>query len=237
MYIYRRMSMNLVFIHGAGSSSKVWTYQKQYFSSHNVTLVELPGHGEKIKKNGRNSISVYVEDVKNDIADDAVIVGHSMGGAIAMMYALTYSLKALVLAGTGARLRVLPAILEQTKTNYEETIDFILKYAVYNKTEQIMRHSKEEMLKTPPEVTYKDFVACNTFDVMQEIKKIDVPTLVVCGSDDVLSPVKYSEYLARKIPSSHLEIIKECGHMLMLEKPHKFNQILETFLDEVSASQ
>jgi len=223
--------MNLVFIHGAGSSSKVWHYQKRYFKEYKVMTLDLPGHGERAGK-GKDTISEYVEDIRKDIQslDDVVLVGHSMGGAVTMTYALKYPLKACVLAGTGAKLRVLPAVLEQITTNFEETVDFILEYAVHHKTEQIMRKSKEEMLKISPEVMYKDFLACDSFNVMEEIETLDIPTLVVCGSDDMLAPVKYSEYLAAKIESSTLQVIRECGHMLMLEKPDEFNKIIETFL-------
>ncbi len=225
--------MNLVFVHGAGSSSKVWTFQKRYFSrDYEVTLLTLSGHGTK-KGEGKETINDYVGEVRTAIQEyeDVVLIGHSMGGAITMSYALQYPVTACVLAGTGAKLRVLPAILEQIKENYEQTIDFILEYAIYNKTEQIMHQSRKEMLATSPEVMHKDFIACDTFDVMQEIEHLHVPTLVVCGSEDVLSPVKYSQYLAEKIEHSTLEIIEDCGHMLMLEKPVEFNHILGQFFN------
>lgn len=223
--------MNLVFIHGAGGSSRTWQLQKRDFTNYQVEMVDLPGHGGKTGE-GRDNIRDYAEEVRALIEglEDVVLVGHSMGGAIAMTYALTYPLKACVLAGTGARLRVLPAILEQVRENYEPTIDLILEHAVYHKTGEIMNHSKEEMLKTPPEITYRDFLACNKFDVMGEIEKLNIPTLVVCGDQDMMTPPKYSEYLAAKIPKSTLRIIKDCGHMLMLERPQEFNETIKEFL-------
>ena len=224
--------MNLVFIHGAGSNNKVWTYQKRYFSEkHEVTVVDLPGHGGR--PGGEDSIDQYVEDVRNDIEplDYVVLVGHSMGGAITMSYALKYPLKACVLVGTGAKLRVLPAILEQVTKDYENTVDFILEYAIHNKTDAIMRHSKEEMLSTPPDVTYKDFLACDTFNLMEDVEKIRCPALIICGSEDMLTPAKYSEYLAAKIGNSCIHIIEDCGHMVMLECPEQFNEILEKYLE------
>ncbi len=223
--------MNLVFIHGAGGSSRTWELQKRNFTNYQVEMIDLPGHGRRAGE-GRESIREYVEKVRALIQglEDVVLIGHSMGGAITMTYALTYPLQACVLAGTGARLRVLPAILEQVRENYETTVDLILEYAVYHKTDEIMKHSKEEMLKTSPEITYRDFLACNNFDVMGEIGKLNIPTLVICGDQDMMTPPKYSEYLAAKIPKSQLKIIKDCGHMLMLERPQEFNETLEEFL-------
>ncbi|MGD2248201.1 MAG: alpha/beta hydrolase [Candidatus Methanofastidiosia archaeon] len=224
------MNVNLVFIHGAGSNSTVWNYQKHYFD-YPATFIDLPGH--KTPGEGEDTILGYVDYVRSKISslENPVLVGHSMGGAISLLYALSYPVKACVLAGTGAKLRVLPAVFKKVKETYEEAIDFILEYAIYNKTEKIMEHSKKEMLKTPPDVTYKDFVACDTFDVMDEIQTLDVPTLVICGENDMLTPVKYSQYLKDHIKLSQLVIIGECGHMVMLEKPDEFNTALKQFLD------
>ena len=226
--------MNLVFVHGAGGTSKVWQHQKRYFSTaYEVTALTLSGHG-RTGGEGCPTIDAYAEEVRQKISDaDTVLVGHSMGGGITMKYALTYPLKACVLVGTGAKLRVLPAILEQITTDYEKTVDLILEYAIYNKTESIMRHSKEEFLTTSPEVTYNDFLACDHFNVMEEIERLRIPALIICGSQDMLTPPKYSEYLAAKIKPSCIYIIPDSGHMVMLEKPEEFNKILEKFLKDL----
>ncbi|MBU7023539.1 MAG: alpha/beta hydrolase [Theionarchaea archaeon] len=204
--------MNLVFIHGAGGSSKVWTYQKRYFSDHETTLVNLPGHGGT-SGDGRKTIFDYVEDVRKYIKSgkSCILIGHSMGGAITLSYVLKYPAAACVLAGTGAKLRVVPAILRNIVDHYEQTVDLILDNAIHNKTEQIMAHSRREMLATPPHVTYNDFLACDTFNVMEEIHRISIPTLVIAGRQDVLTPLKYSQYLADNIKGARLEIIENCG--------------------------
>jgi pimeloyl-ACP methyl ester carboxylesterase len=226
-----RKIMNLVFIHGAGGSSKVWTYQKRYFSDHEITLVNLPGHGG-IPGNGRKTISDYVEDVRKYIKSgkSSILIGHSMGGAITLQYVLKYPAAACVLAGTGAKLRVVPTILKNIVDHYEQTVDLILDNAIHNKTEQIITHSRREMLTTPPRVTYNDFLACDTFNVMEEIHRISIPTLVIAGRQDVLTPLKYSQYLADNIKGARLEIIENCGHMAMLEQPEAFNSAIERFL-------
>jgi pimeloyl-ACP methyl ester carboxylesterase len=227
--------MNLVFIHGAGGSSKVWTYQKRHFSDHEITLIDLPGHGGT-PGDGRETISDYVEDVRKCIKsrEDSVLIGHSMGGAITLSYVLKYPAAACVLAGTGAKLRVVPYILKNIINHYEQTVDLILDNAIHNKTEQIMTHSRREMLATPPHVTYNDFLACDTFNVMEELHRISIPTLVIAGQQDVLAPLKYSQYLADNITGAHLEIIENCGHMTMLEQPEAFNSAIERFLSTLS---
>ena len=73
-------------------------------------------------------------------------------------------------------------------------------------------------------------MACNAFDVMESITKIRFPTLVICGQDDQLTPVRYSQYLADQIPKAQLRIIANAGHMVMLEQPQTVANELSAFL-------
>ncbi|MEM1546476.1 MAG: alpha/beta hydrolase [Candidatus Methanomethylicia archaeon] len=222
----------IVFIHGAGGNHKVWAYQVKYFK--NSIAIDLPGHdgGE-----GKRSIEEYVEYVR-DFLDrnslrNVVLVGHSMGGAIVQMFALKYSnyLKAIVLVCTGARLRVLPKIFKLIHEDYSKAVDFIVSMAVSSNASQTIRNRvKEELLKTSPEVIYGDFEACDKFDLMNQISSISVKTLIICGSDDLLTPVKYSKYLNEKISGSTLRVVEGSGHMVMIEKPEEFNNILYEFI-------
>jgi len=65
---------------------------------------------------------------------------------------------------------------------------------------------------------------------MGEIEKIHLPALIVCGRQDRLTPVKYSEFLNKKIVGSKMEIIEGAGHMLMLEAPHGLSEVILNFL-------
>ena len=106
--------MKLLFVHGSGGTSLSFYYQIRRFK--NSTGVDLPGHSVG---RPRASIEGYVEWLRGFIAAkgyrDVVLCGHSMGGAIAQYYGLSYpdELKALVLVGTGARLRVHPQYLAE----------------------------------------------------------------------------------------------------------------------------
>lgn len=229
------MNLNLVFIHGAGGNHKIWEYQTKHFK--NAIAVDLPGHGFG---EGKRTIKEYVEDVKRfcDEKDfkNIVMIGHSMGGAIAQEFALTYPeyLKALVLVGTGAKLRVSPMIFEAIEKGYDYVMELIEKFAFSDKTPmEIKTKVTEEMRKTTLEVLYGDFEACDKFDMTGRISGIKMPTLIICGEDDKLTPVKYSEYLRANIQRSKLEIVIDAGHMVMLEKPKEFNKILDQFIKEV----
>jgi len=101
--------MKLIFIHGSGGCKEVWCYQTKYFPD--AAAIDLPGHPEG---EPRTSVDSYVEWLRGYIKDrgysDVVLAGHSLGSAIAQLYALKYAedLKGLILIGSGARLRVVP---------------------------------------------------------------------------------------------------------------------------------
>jgi pimeloyl-ACP methyl ester carboxylesterase len=153
------------------------------------------------------------------------------------MFALLYpdDLEALVLVGTGARLRVKPEILTGIENRFEATVRLINDYAFSNKApRELIQRGVETMLKTSPGVLLGDFTSCDQFDIMEQVANIQVPTLVLCGSDDLLTPPKYSQYLAKKIKNAKLDIIDGAGHMVMIERPEEFNRSVREFLKAVS---
>ena len=161
------------------------------------------------------------------------LVGHSMGGAITQTLALRYPevLKAIVLVGTGARLKVLPSILEGIQSHFEATVEMITRLAFSQKASpKLIERGIEYLMRCPPNVLYGDYRACDRFDLMDEIGKIELPTLVVCGEDDQLTPVKFSEFLHSRIRGSTLRVLPGAGHMVMLESPEAFNEALRAFI-------
>ncbi len=79
---------------------------------------------------------------------------------------------------------------------------------------------------------YRDLAACNAFDIMTRIHEIQLPTLIICGTEDRLTPVKYSQYLHDKIVSSTLHIIPDAGHYVMREQPEAVNHVIEDWIDK-----
>ncbi len=225
----------LLFIHGAGGNHKIWENQTKFFI--NALAIDLPGHGVG---EGKKIIDEYVAEVKKFCDEkglkNIVMIGNSMGGAIVQKFALDYPeyLKAIVLVCTGAKLRVTPIIFEAIKENHAQAVELIAEFVFSNKTANEIREKvMEEMRSISPNVIYGDFEACDKFNVLDRLKEIKVPTLVICGFEDQLTPVKYSEYLKNNIPNSKLEVIADAGHMVMLEKPEEFNEKLEKFIKEL----
>jgi pimeloyl-ACP methyl ester carboxylesterase len=86
-----------------------------------------------------------------------------------------------------------------------------------------------------PPVIFNDFKACDHFDIRSRLPEIKLPTLVLCGEEDQLTPVKYSRYLHENMSTSRLVLIPHAGHMAMAEQPDKMNTALETFLNSLKS--
>ncbi len=231
-----RGKRNLVLVHGAGGSHLDWPAPLRRLREANVYALDLPGHGRS-EGPGRSSVAAYRDFILSFLdslsLDRAVVVGHSMGGAIALDFALHYSdrLAGLILVGSGARLRVLPAILAGIMSDFEATVDLVLDYAFGpSASEQLKRLGCQRLLKTPPEMLHGDYAACDTFDVMERLGEVRCPTLVIGGTADRLTPPKYAVYLRDHIPGAELVLVDAAGHMVMLEKPEVVARAVSEFI-------
>ena len=230
----------ILFVHGAGGGQYTWSFQKGFFEKEfNPVIVELPGHGESEGK-GEQEIVRYADHVYGFLKalslEKIFLVGHSMGGAIVQTLALTHPemMKGIVLVGTGARLKVLPLILDGIRSNFEETVLKINQFAYSRKAPaDFVKKGVSLMLQSQPEVLYGDFLACDRFDLMNEVEKIDLPALILCGDDDQLTPVKYSQFLQGRIKGSKMEVLPNAGHMVMMESPQAFNEKIEEFIRSI----
>ncbi|MCJ7829269.1 MAG: alpha/beta hydrolase [Dehalococcoidia bacterium] len=227
--------MKLIFIHGAGNTGFVWHYQTEYFAASDA--ISLPGHPQ-----GKPCTSVddYAEWLHRYVQDrdysQLVLVGHSMGGAVAQMYALSYpkDVKALILIGTGARLRVRPDFLESLEDSIDAPAEW-LKNIVEPPYSRVAPEVREKVINgvvnVGAAVQLNDFRCCDKFDIMDKINQIAVPTLVICGTEDDMTPVKYSQYLVNKIIGAKLVVIEGGSHHCFLEKPVEVNRAIEEFLE------
>lgn len=232
----------LLWLHGAGGSQAVWPEQLKHMPGVSTYALDLPGHGLSSGP-GRDKINGYA-DVAQAFLDalnlfNVVVAGHSMGGAIALTLALRRlpQLAGLVLIGTGARLRVAPAILDNLVQDFEATVDAIMQSAWSPGADAgWVALSRQIMLETGPDVLHGDYVACNNFDVMTQLNQIQAPALVLTGAADRLTPLKYGQYLATNIPQARLAAFDGGGHFLAQEQPQQVAAEITTFLTTLPVS-
>ncbi|MEK6711453.1 MAG: alpha/beta fold hydrolase [Nitrospinota bacterium] len=231
----------LVFLHGAGGTREVWARLGHGLSrkGRRVLALDLPGHGRSGGP-GCRSIEEYAAWVLRFLGAQGlrrpVLAGHSMGGAVALACALSSAeaLGGLILLGTGARLRVLDSILQGLRADFARAVDAIVGYSFApGAPPALAEETRRELLACPPGVAEGDLRACDAFDVMDRLGEVTLPTLVLCGESDALTPSKYSRFLAGRIPGARLAIVEKAGHMLMLERPAQVGEAIAAFLDSL----
>ncbi|MCS6903620.1 MAG: alpha/beta hydrolase [Candidatus Bipolaricaulota bacterium] len=233
----------LVFVHGAGADHTLWGDQIKALSHEfTVAAIDLNGHGRSPRRAAEAGIPSYVEDVRSlceALKRPTVLVGHSMGGAVALTLALAppKNLLALALVGTGAKLKVHPQILDLCRNDFAGALDLIATWAFAPQaSEELRQRSKAQMERNGAETLLRDFSSCNEFDVLARLHEIQLPTLVLCGREDQLTPPKYSEFLQKNIANARLVLIEHAGHMVMLEQPQALTEALRAFCIELRSS-
>lgn len=226
----------LLLLHGAASSHLDWPAQLRRLPHTAVYALDLPGHG-KSDPPGCQSIAAYTAVVNKFVTQlglpQVVVLGHSMGGAIAQQLGREQPawLAGLVLLGTAAVMPVNPTMLEQIQTDYTAVVDFLVRYQwSKNVPESLRQLSYQRLQQNDPAVVYGDFYACNQFDARPYLADIQLPTLVIGGTADKMTPFSQSQFLADNIPHSQLIAIEGAGHYLSLERPVEVSQAVAEFL-------
>jgi pimeloyl-ACP methyl ester carboxylesterase len=164
-----------------------------------------------------------------------------MGGAIAISAALKYPdrVAGLVLVSTGARLKVPPLFLKILKRKIFPGLVmklFLLTAFPKESPKKAREIAKTMLQEAGSDVLYGDLSACSLFDKMNALAGIAVPTLILCGREDRLTPVKYSQYLHQKIKGSFLKIFDDAGHFLPQERPEEFTKEIVDWMSDLEKS-
>ena len=159
-----------------------------------------------------------------------------MGGAVALQVALDHSelLKGLILVGTAAYLDTL-ALTHDILLWAVATLPHKFKGMFFSDlvTNEALAIARYDVRRCSLETVLGDFAACRGFDFRGRLKQIDLPTLILCGRDDLITPVRHSQRLHKEIPGSVLVMIEEAGHMLPFESPQRVNAALRDFIRRV----
>lgn len=234
----------LVMIHGAGGCSQIWENQTRVSktpsarlgNSVNSLALDLPGHGDSRgeAKADIDAYAAWLGDVLRAVCDEPLfLMGHSMGGAIVQKVALSDPdlIQGIILVATGPRLQVAPMFLEGLQTRFDTILDSIMGFAyAANADTRLIREGVKLMKEAGRDVVYGDFCACDRFDMRDRIGDINLPCLILCGSEDKLTPPSLCRKLHESIRGSRMEIIPDAGHMVMIEQYQAVNDHVLDFI-------
>ncbi len=234
----------LVLIHGAGGDHLSWPAEVRHLPGSRVITLDLPGHG-KTAGPGCQSIEDYARAVVKflDISgfSRAVFVGHSMGGAIALSLALDYPerVAGIGLVSTGACLPIPSSVIENAAnpSTLLLAVKRLNEMSFGSKTSAILSEiSFKRLAEVRQPLLLGDLVACDRFNRTGHLSAIRSPALVVCGTEDKLTPMRFSETLSSQIPGAALQTVEGAGHMLIIEQPARLANLIRVFLATIPYS-
>ncbi len=208
------MNLPVVFVPGAGEDGEIWADVLPLVPGR---VHELPGHSEREGPLLR-SIDAMAADLLGALDGPAVLVGHSLGGAVALTAALAAPerVAGLALVTTGAALRVSPRFLELLPERFEEVVPLILTASTSDPT--LAARGGAMMRRQGGQVLDADFAACDAYDVTARLAEVDVPATVLAGSADRMTPPRLAEPLAEGL-RAELVVLDGVGHLVPWEAP------------------
>jgi 3-oxoadipate enol-lactonase len=247
----------IVFLSETACDGEVWKiYQVPEFSrDHRVIIHDYRGTGQSGKPSIDYTTKMFCEDLVALMdyleAEDAIVVGHSMGGRVAQLLALDHPKKVskLVLASTGAHypktkglpLKICQEMIEWGYEKYERdhsilvgfTDEFARKYP-----ERVEHYLKVRMQNLcPVEFYLRHLIARQSHDTSGRLNSIRQPTLILVGEDDrnVTSEINHrtsSDILAQGIPNSKLVLLPNERHSYFFANPDAAHKIIRDFIKE-----
>jgi pimeloyl-ACP methyl ester carboxylesterase len=232
----------LLLLHAAGSNGHSWHYQyDQLERTHSPLALDLPGHGRSSGVEGLPSVQDYTDFAAKFLdalkIDSTVVIGRSMGGAIALDFAIRYPsrVQGLVLIATGAKFTIPQELVDTWRAVTMGKIGQPFDNRGYSpKTianrPEIIREGWGEQIRTDPRVRWGDIVACTKLDLRDRLPRISQPTLIIAAADDEVTPPALGRELQAGISGARLEIIPDAGHNVTTEQPGAVNSAIEQFL-------
>jgi 3-oxoadipate enol-lactonase len=234
----------IVFLHGVGSDKRVWRPQLEHFGrTRRAVAFDYPGYGESDpapEGTTRDDYASAIISAMHELGiDRAYICGLSLGGvvAIAMCHADSKRCASLVLADTFAVHPEGRAIYERSigasenlRAMAEARVDVLLAQPA---DPAFRAEVIETMARIDPAAYRIGAEAVWLADQRERAEEIDVPTLVIVGDQDLVTPPELSNELVDLIPNARMQLIDRCGHISNGERPDAFNAIVGEFIREL----
>ncbi len=238
----------VLFVHGAGLDHTVWALQARYVAHHGFSVLapDLPGHGRSGGKPLATvaAITDWIAALLDEVgAQQTVLIGHSMGAAASLEVAARppASIAKLVLLGIAPRMPVHPDLIEAAENNPDLAREMIVDWAhgargriggnraaglwIANTARRLIDGAGKNG------VLAQDLIACNAWTGGgAAAAKVACPTLLILGAEDRMTLARSGKELAAAIKGAELDVLPDCGHMMMVEQPDLTLDRLRKFL-------
>ena len=244
-------SKAIIFVHGFPYDSNMWRSQIDEFSKKYFCVsFDIRGLGESVVEDGQFTMEKFVDDLELIInefkSNKPVLCGLSMGGYISLraMERMQNKFSGLILCDTKSeaddnqgKLKRAAAIQQINSGKFEEFIETFVRNCfgdmfVRENNQEYQKVVERSKKNSPLGVKGCLLAMAGRTDTTESLVNISIPTLVICGSDDKLSPPATMKPMSEKILSSKFVLIEEAGHMTPIEKPDEVNSAIKNFLSE-----
>lgn len=238
-------SVPLVLIHGAGGSQLGWSLHLRRLPGLNVIALDLPGHGKSAGE-GKQSLQDYARCVADFLLDvkvfQGILVGHSLGGMIALQTTVDYPDQVLgTLVVSASAECPIPLDIVQGLLNpllYPGSMGWLVeRLAGGSPDRRWVEATRRAVSQTRTGVLYGDLIACHKANLNRHLEKIKTPVWVCAGEHDRFFPTRAARALANRIAVGRYFGIREAGHLLPLEKPEELAEIIHRFAAELTGGQ
>lgn len=231
-----------IFIHGAGGSAAHWTPLLSHLSSNLLPFFyELPGHGDredKVSQDISSATTDFACFVQQNNLTQLNLVAHSLGGLIALKFALDFPsrIKKMILISTAAKMLMHPDFIKQIYSR-QLNMEFLMAGFAEKISEPLKQQVISDLLRLNLCNKSEDFMGVTRCNLNMELNKISIPTLILIGElDRIISP-RRSRELGKKILSSKIKMIPNAAHYPHLENIKVTASYINGFLDVFSETK
>ncbi len=231
----------VILLHGSGQSHVVWSLTDQYLTDlgYNVFAIDMPGHGNSEGKSLQTieDLAEWLEKLINKIGiRDLILLGHSQGCLVALEYIYKYpkNVKKVIFVAGSYEIPVNKSLIDLALAGDVESLNLMMKWGYGYSKQFIGGNPLQKILNSPREireVLAVDLIACNNYkNGINALKKIMCPSLFIFGELDKMIKLEKGKEFSKLVTDSKTHIIKDCGHMVILENPFEMREKIADFL-------
>ncbi len=234
---------SIILLHGSGQSHVVWSLTSQYLSdqNYNVFTLDFPGHGNSDGESLKSieDMAIWLEKVINKIGiKELTLVGHSQGCLVALEYACKNpdKIKNIIFVAGSYEIPVNKSLIDLASSGDMESLNLMMKWGYGNSKKFIGGNPLQKILNSSREVIEVlsvDLKACNKYkNGLNAVKKIKCPTFFIFGESDKMIKLETGKKFSNLISGSRAHVIKDCGHMIILERAFEMREKIIEFLKQ-----
>ena len=232
---------SIILLHGSGQSHVVWSLTTQFLSdqNYNVFTLDFPGHGNSEGESLKTieEMAEWLEKVIIKIGiQDLTLVGHSQGCLVALEYTNKFpkKIKNLIFVAGSYEIPVNKSLIDLAHSGDMESLHLMMKWGYGHSKQFIGGNPLQKILNSSREVTEVlsvDLKACNNYkNGLKAVKKIKCPTFFILGESDKMIKLEKGREFSGLVSGSQIHVIKDCGHMIILEKAFEMREKIAEFL-------